>query len=130
MGHANEDRLRQLYALFAQGDLGGFLAGCTDDVSFAVPGYATVSGTYSRDEFPAWIGSIAERTSGTFREDIVDVVANDERGVLLLVHTFERDGTRHEYQTAHLIHFEGGRIARWVEHPGSMHEFEDAWGRR
>ncbi|HEY6319409.1 MAG TPA: nuclear transport factor 2 family protein [Acidimicrobiia bacterium] len=130
MGHANEDKLRHLYAAFAQADLGGFLAGCTDDVTFAVPGYASVSGTYRRDEFPGWIGSVIERTAGTFQEDIVDVVANDERGVLLLVDTFERDGARHEYQTAHLIHFTDGRIARWVEHPGSMREFEEAWGRR
>jgi ketosteroid isomerase-like protein len=130
MGHANEDKLRQLYARYAEGDLGGFLAGCTDDVIFAVPGYATVSGTYSRDEFPVWIGNVTERSGGTFHSDIIDVVANDERGVLLLVHAFDRDGTHYEYQTAHLVHFEHGLITRWVQHPGSMREFEEAWGRR
>ena len=129
MGHVNEQRLRELYATFARGDLAGFLDGCTDDVIFAVPGYAYSSGTYSRDEFVPWISDVIGRTGGTFQEDIIDVVANDERGVLLLVHTFERDGTRHEYQTAHLVHFQDGRIARWIEHPGSMREFEDAWGR-
>lgn len=130
MAHANEERLRHLYALYAQGDLGGFLAGCTDNVIFAVPGYAAVSGTYSRDQFPEWIGKVTELSGATFRGDIIDVVANDERGVLLLVHAFDRDGTHYEYQTAHLVHFENGLIARWVQHPGSMREFEAAWGRR
>jgi len=58
------------------------------------------------------------------------VVANDEHGVLLVVHTFERAGTRHEYQTAHLVEFRGDQVSRWTEHPGSMKEFEAAWGRK
>src|SRR5215471_12312280 len=103
MGHVNEQRLRELYATFARGDLASFLYGCTDDVIFAVPGYAWPSGTYSKDEFAPWIEGIIGRTGGTFKEDVVDVFANDEHGVLLLVHTFDREGSRHEYQTAHLV---------------------------
>lgn len=34
MSHPNEDRLRALYATFANGDLAGFLDRCTDDVTF------------------------------------------------------------------------------------------------
>jgi ketosteroid isomerase-like protein len=130
MGHPNEDRLRELYAAFARGDLQAFLDGCTDDVLFAVPGYATVSGSSTRTEFAGWIQEAIGRTGGTFREDIIEVVANDEHGVLLLVHTFDRNGEHHEYQTAHLVDFRGSKIARWTEHPGSMREFEAAWGRR
>jgi hypothetical protein len=33
------------------------------------------------------------------------------------------------YQTAHLVAWDG-KIARWTEHPGSMREFEAAWGPR
>jgi ketosteroid isomerase-like protein len=130
MGHPNEDRLRELSAAFARGDLEALLDGCTDDVLFAVPGYASVSGSYTRSEFPGWIQDVMERTGGTFREDIVEVVANDEHGVLLLVQTFDRDGEHYEYQTAHLVSFTGSKIARWTEHPGSMRDFEAAWGRR
>jgi ketosteroid isomerase-like protein len=130
MGHPNENQLRRLYGVFAQGDVEGFLDGCTDDVVFAVPGYATVSGSHTRAEFPSWIQEVIGRTGGTFREDIVEVFANDEHGVLLLVHTFERDGQSYEYQTAHIVEFRDSKIARWTEHPGSMREFEAAWGRR
>ena len=38
MAHPNEQRLRELYVLFAQGDMPAFLAGGTDDVVFTVPG--------------------------------------------------------------------------------------------
>ncbi len=129
MAHAKERWLRELYERFAQGDLAGFLDGCTDDVVFAVPGYASVSGTYRRDEFTPWIVDTIAKTGGTFQEDVVDVVANDEHGVLLLVHHFYRDGDHHEYQTAHLVEFRDNQIARWTAHPGSMREFEAAWGK-
>jgi hypothetical protein len=46
----------------------------------------------------------------------------------LLVHMFDREGHHHEYQTAHLVEFRDGKIKRWTEHPGSMQEFETAWG--
>jgi ketosteroid isomerase-like protein len=130
MAHRSEQRLRDLYAAFGRGDLAAFLDGCTDDVTFSVPGYAWPSGTHTRDEFIPWIESVIARTGGTFQEDIVEVFANDEHGVLLLVHTFDREGTRHEYQTAHLVELRGDKISRWIEHPGSMREFEAAWGRK
>jgi ketosteroid isomerase-like protein len=130
MAHANETRLRDLYAKFGQRDLKGFLNGCTDDVLFAVPGYASVSGTYTREEFTDWNAEQVRRTGGSFHEDILDVVANDEHGLVLLVLHFDRDGQHHEYQTAHLVEFQDAKIARWTEHPGSMREFEAAWGRR
>jgi ketosteroid isomerase-like protein len=129
MTHPNETRLRDLYDRFAQGDLGAFLGGCTEDVLFAVPGYASVSGTYTRDEFIPWIEATIARTDGTFGEDVLDVVANDEHGVVLLVHHFDRAGQHYEYQTAHRVEHRDGKIARWTEHPGSMREFEEAWGK-
>ena len=48
MAHPNEDHLRDLYAIFAKGDLQGFLDGCTDDVTFHVPGDTRASGELLR----------------------------------------------------------------------------------
>jgi hypothetical protein len=52
-----------------------------------------------------------EGSGGTFREEVVDVFANDDHGVLLLLHTFERDGVHREYRTAHIIEFGGTAIS-------------------
>ena len=130
MSHPNEERLRDLYATFAKGDLAGFLAGCTDDVTFTVPGNTPGSGTFTKDQFTDWIVGVIGQTGGTFREDVRDVFANDEHGVLLLHHQFDRDGNHHEYRTAHIVDLRDGLIAGWTEDPGSMHEFEEAWGTR
>jgi ketosteroid isomerase-like protein len=130
VSHPNADWLRELYARFAQGDLPGFLDACTDDVTFTVPGNAMPSGEFTKSEFMDWIVGVLGATDGTFREDVLDVFANDDHALLLLHHHFDRDGAHHEYETAHVCGLRGGRIASWREHPGSMKEFEDAWGPR
>jgi len=56
------------------------------------------------------------------------VLANDERGVLLLHHEFDRAGSHREYLTAHVCELRDGRISRWEERPGSLAEFAAAWG--
>jgi ketosteroid isomerase-like protein len=128
MSHPNEDRLRELYASFAKGDLPAFLAGCAADVTFTVPGATAVSGVFTRDQFTDWIVGVIGRTGGTFQEHVLDVFANDDHGVLLLHHEFDRDGEHREYRTAHVIEFRDGMLAAWTEHPGSLGEFEVAWG--
>jgi ketosteroid isomerase-like protein len=129
MMHPNEIQLRDLYATFAKGDLAGFLEGCTDDVTFTVPGTTFLSGVFTRETFVAWITSVMVASGGTFREEVLDVFANDQHGILLLRHEFDREGKR-EYRTAHICELKGGKIARWTEHPGSQAEFEAAWGTR
>ena len=128
MAHPNEDYLRGLYAMFAKGDLQGFLDGCTDDVTFTVPGNTPGSGVFTKADFVAWISGVIGQTNGTFQEHVLGVFANDEHGLLLLHHEFDRDGEHREYRTAHLCELRDGRIAEWTEQPGSLRDFEEAWG--
>jgi len=128
MAHPNEDHLRDLYAAFARGDLQGFLDGCTEDVSFTVPGNTPGSGVFTKADFVHWISGVIGQTNGTFQEHVLAVFANDEHGVLLLHHEFDRDGEHREYRTAHICELRDGQIAEWTEHPGSLREFEEAWG--
>lgn len=130
MSHPNEERLRDLYATFAKGDLEGFLAGCTDDVTFHVPGDTPASGTFTKADFAVWIGGVMSTAEGTFQEHVLDVFANDEHGVLQLRHELDRAGSHRVYLTSHAVELDNGRISRWEERPGSLAEFEQAWGRR
>jgi ketosteroid isomerase-like protein len=128
VAHPNEARLRELYATFARGDLQGFLDGCTDDVMFTVPGRLPFSGVYNKGGFIPFILQVLERSEHTFQEQVLDVFANDEHGALLLEHEFDRAGQHRIYETIHICELQGGQIASWTEHPGSMREFEEAWG--
>jgi ketosteroid isomerase-like protein len=128
MAHPNEERLRELYAIFAKGDLDGFLAGCADDVTFTVPGRTPASGEFTKADFIQWIGAVLATAEGTFQEHVLDVWANDDHGALQLLHEFDRGGIHRSYQTIHAVEFRNGQITRWEERPGSLAEFETAWG--
>jgi ketosteroid isomerase-like protein len=62
MAHPNEDGLRELYGVFAKGDLQGFLDGCRDDVTFKVPGNTPGSGTFTKESFSEWIAGVLGQT--------------------------------------------------------------------
>lgn len=128
MSHSNEQVLRDGYALFGKGDVEGFLATCTDDVVFTVPGNNVMTGEYDKAGFARdFISRFMAYTKGDFREDIVDLVANDEHGVLLLEHHVGHDGRTAEYRTSHVVTFRDGRIASWREWPGDLTAFDAAW---
>ena len=128
MAHPNEDLLRQAYADFARGDLAAYLKVCTDAITFRVPGRSAIAATYARDQFGSGlIAKVMEATVGTFRETVLDVVANDTRGVVLAHHAFERNGRTHSYNTAHIYRIDAGRLASFEEYPEDLYAFDAAW---
>lgn len=62
-----------------------------------------------------------------FQETVLDVVANDTRGVVLARHQFERNGRTTSYDTAHVYRIEGGRLASFKEYPEDLYAFDAAW---
>ena len=128
MAHPHEDLLRRAYADFARGDLAAFLNVCTDTITFRVPGRSVVAGGYARDQFAAGlIAKVMEASGGTFRETVLDIIANDTRGVVLAHHEFERDGRTRGYKTAHVYRIEDGRLASFEEYPEDLYAFDAAW---
>ena len=73
------------------------------------------------------IAKVMEATGGTFREAVLDVIANDTRGVVLARHEFERHVRTRGYNTAHIYRFEGGRLASFEEYPEGLYAFDEAW---
>jgi len=103
---------------------------CTDDIIFEVPGHSAVAGRHPKSRFAEVIDKVMALSAGTFREEILDVVANDEHGVVLLVHRLERDGCPIEYRTAHLWGIRDGTFNACREHPGDERAFDEAWSER
>src|SRR4051794_8893044 len=128
MQHPNELALRESYALFARGDVPGFLNGCTDDVTFTVPGPNRITrgepqAVFTKGTFVDLVTPVMQVSGGTFSEEIVDVCANDSHGTLLLTHRLQRDGKSIEYRTAHVVQMRDGKIAAWQEWPGDLSGF-------
>ena len=128
MSHPHEDLLRSAYAAFVSGDPEGYLQHCSADITFRVPGHNPVSGTYTRAEFLSpFISRVLELSDGTFRETVLDVLANDHCGVVLAEHEFRRGGNTHVYRTAHIYRIENGKLTDFREYPEDLYAFDKAW---
>jgi ketosteroid isomerase-like protein len=128
MSHANEDLLRATYDAFSKGDMDGVLSNCADDIVFHVPGRSQMAGDYrGRDGFMAMVGKVMQLSGGTFREEVHDILANNEHGAVLTRHSLERGGRQFEYTTVHVWHVRDGKCTEFWEHPGDPAAFDEAW---
>src|SRR5215469_18196208 len=85
--------IREAYAAFGRGDLDGYFRACSDDWNFNIAGQGAIAGTYRGKQ---GLYELAQKamatTSSTFQEDVEDVLANDQHGIVLARHRFTRDG--------------------------------------
>lgn len=128
--HMNHDEtLRSAYAAFLRGDLDGYLAHCTPDIQFTVPGRNRLAKTYTRDEFgPELITAVMTLTGGSFRETVLDVFTSDRGGVVYAEHELTRDGRPFTFRTMHLYDIVDGKLASFREIPENPYVFDEAWG--
>ena len=106
MPHPLETVIRESYAAFGRGDVDGVLRAWAQGFSFHIPGRGAIAGHYAGE---AGIRELTRKvfgvTGGTFREDVEDVLANDQHAVVLARHDFTREGQHKEYRTARVVHW-------------------------
>lgn len=124
-----EQTVRAAYAAFARGDIPGFLALCTPDIMFQVPGDGLLSGTLARDEFLAKLEPAMNAVAGTFREEIVELVTGAESAAVLVAQQAERDGRLQRWNAVHWWSVRGGQLASFRELVDDAESFGRAWRR-
>ena len=131
MPHPTEAIIREAYAAFARGDLDGYFRACLEDWNFNIAGQGAIAGTYrGKEGLYDLAGKAMAATSSTFQEDVEDVLANDEHGIVLARQRFTRDGQQQEYRTVHVYEIRDGKLAACWEHPRDQSAFDAAWGPR
>jgi len=130
MAHPIEGIIKDAYVAFARGDLDGYFHACSDDWNFNIAGNGAIAGTYRGKQ---GLYELAQKamatTSGTFQEDVEDVLGNDRHAIVLARHRFTRDGQQ-EYRTVHVYEIHDGKLAACWEHPRDQAAFDAAWGPR
>lgn len=129
MSHANETLLRNAYAAFMKGDVPGFLALCAPSITFTVPGEGLLAGKHARDDFFAKLGPAMGAVGGTFREEVVRLVAGDREGVVWAAQRATRDGKDFQWNAVHWWTIEAGKLASFTEFVDDAKAFEAAWHR-
>ena len=128
MAHPNEELVRRGYEAFNNADVETLRELFADTTIFHEPGRSPISGDYQGlDQVLGFFGTLAERSGGTFRATLHDVVANDEHAIGLHSSDAERDGRRISSPTVLVFHVRDGRIAETWSHHYDQHEFDEFW---
>ena len=128
--HPNEVVLRDAYVAMAAGDGRTLAALLTPETVWVIRGRGKLAGSYSGPDeiFSLW-KSIAAQTGGGLRLEVEDVLANDERGVVLVVARGERSGRVLEERQVAVFEFAGpGKVRRATfvyEDPDAYDSFWD-----
>jgi ketosteroid isomerase-like protein len=127
--HPNAAIVREGFDRFVQGDVAGLLGLFADDAVWHVPGTSAVAGDYrGRDEIIAFLRRTAELTGGTYRVELLWVVADDEHIVAVYRARGERDGDRTlDIDQALLIELRDGLWADVRAQPLNQAAFDAFW---
>jgi uncharacterized protein len=116
MAHPNEDRIRQGYAAFASGDIEAVLEFFDDDIVWHTGGNNPISGDYrGKEEVLAHLGRLLQETEGNFKNEVHDILANDEHGVAITNLSAERNGRSMTMRSVHVMHLRDGKVTEsWI----------------
>ena len=130
--HPNVKLIRDLYEVharfYAGGDIDPVSELLADDISWHVPGRSPIAGHYQgKEQVLDYFRARSERARGTFRIEVRDVLANDERAVVLAGGRATRDGRSLTWETAGVFRIADGRVAECWLLPFDQYEFDEIW---
>ena len=101
-------RIREGYEAFGRGDLEAIRAQFSPDIVWHVAGNSPLSGDYKGiDAVFEFFGRIFTETDGTLKNEVHDVLANDDHGVVLLTQSAERKGKKLSMNFVQVTHTSG-----------------------
>jgi ketosteroid isomerase-like protein len=113
---ARQEGLFSLRALFAP------------DATWTVPGSGVMSGVYrGREEIFRFLARLPKETGGTYRSELLDVLASDERAAALYRASGERRGRRLELDQVLLFRLREGVVTEVLALPSDPAVFDEFW---
>jgi ketosteroid isomerase-like protein len=113
---ARQEGLFSLRALFAP------------DATWTVPGSGVMSGVYrGREEIFRFLARLPKETGGTYRSELLDVLASDERAAALYRASGERRGRRLELDQVLLFRLREGVVTEVLALPSNPAVFDEFW---
>lgn len=123
------DVVRRGYAAFNAADMAALTEIFDARSSWHTPGRSPIAGDYvGRDAAFAQFGRYGGETNGTFKAELVDVVADDDgNAVGMHRNTAERDGKRLDVTCCIAFKVQDGRVLDGREHFYDLHGWDEFW---
>jgi ketosteroid isomerase-like protein len=118
---------RDAYSAFASGDLESLKGMMTDSV-WHEPGTSPTAGRCKdRDQITEFFVKQFDIGNGTFRTQVVDILVNDDRAMVIQHTTATRDGKK--LDTREVLEFKNrdGKFVRTQLYPSDVHQEDDVW---
>ena len=129
MAHPNEELLRRGYAAFATGDLATVMSIFDEDIVWHSPGRSPLAGDYEgHQQVTEFFGKIFELSGGTFRNEIHDILVNEEHAVVLLRSRAERPGKSFDATVCHVWHLSDGKATEFWNLTLDPYAADEFWG--
>ena len=126
--HPNLVIARAGYEAFDRGDMAAVSDLLSDDIVWHSGGSNVLTGDYGGKEAVLDFFSLLMRESGgTYRNDVHDMLANDEHGVALVTVSASRGGESYEGRVIHVFHMSDGKMTEFWSYPEDQSRFDEFW---
>ena len=124
----NETVVRRIFEAFARRDAFALRGLFAPDAVWTVPGDGAMAGVYRGPEaIFRFLGRLPKETDGTYRSQLVDVLASDGRAAALYHASGERRGKRLDLDQVLLFRLEDGLVREVLALPSDPGAFEGFW---
>ncbi|MGH2721745.1 MAG: nuclear transport factor 2 family protein [Actinomycetota bacterium] len=126
--HPNVELLRRAEEAFSSGDLAALAGLLADDIVVHAPGRSPLAGEYrGRDAVFAYNARIFELSGGTYENEVHDILAGDEHGVILQRNRATRPGRELDVREVLVMHVRDGRILEVWEMYDDLAAYDRFW---
>ena len=128
--HPNAITIKRGYEAFLKGDIDLIRQLMADEIVWHSLGDNIVTGIYNgKAEVVSFFGKLIMEAEGTMNLEIHDVVANDERAVILTRFSAERNGKKLDVKTAYVYELNalGRVVAAYGPYSDETNTIDDFW---
>jgi uncharacterized protein len=126
--HPNAEVFQRAFRAFTAGDMDKLAEVFADDVVWHTAGRNPISGDFvGREAAFQSFGQLFERSGGTYRPEVHDVLANDQHTVAVLHATAQRDGKTLDRNYVIVFHITDGKITEAWEADTDQAAWDDFW---
>jgi uncharacterized protein (TIGR02246 family) len=126
----NERVVRRIFDAFARRDAFALRGLFAPDAVWTVPGDGAMAGVYRGPEaIFRFLARLPKETDGTYRSELVDVLASDGRAAALYRASGERRGKRLDLDQVLLFRLEDGAVREVLALPSDPTAFDEFWAR-
>jgi uncharacterized protein len=128
MPHPNEVLIRNAFVASQHGDVVPLRSIFDAKVVWHVFGRGPLSGVLNGfDAVLAWGAQLYERSGGTWKEELLEVVANDDTGFMRTTYRATRGDRSIEDQSVNVYRIRAGQIVECWVFFGDQYAFDEFW---